>query len=138
MPDMELLRNVALSSNICPTCLDAAQQEPMTYEEWANSEWGLPGSDARYCAEACHCVLMPDDIIDQFPAINDKVKLRGDEGSDIRGSVELAPSEHSLKEIMDQWNEEIGTLPKEIYGMPVGEVEAYLRKLYGEWLVGKR
>lgn len=137
MAEDELLRNVVLSSNPCPICVDAAEQEPMTLKEWAASEWGLPGSSARYCEDDCHCLLIPEAVLPEFPAISEKAKLRGEEGSAIRATVELAPSEQGLKGIMDQWNENIGKLPPEIYKMDLYKVEAYLRKLYAEIMGGE-
>lgn len=131
----ELLQNIVLSHNPCPICVDA-NGRTMTLEEWVDSEWGLPGSDARYCSDDCHCVLVPVEVVSDFPAISDKVSLRGEEGTEIRAIVELSPSEEGLKDIMDAWNRDIGRLPQEIYRMPVMEIEAYLRKLYAEALGG--
>ncbi len=101
----------------------------MTYDEWASSEWGLPGSDGRYCADACHCVLMPPEIIPDFPEIDSRVKLRGEDGSEIGSIVDITPREEGLKDVMEYWNAHYGKLPPEIYSMDVFEVEAYLRKL---------
>lgn len=132
----ELLKNIILSSNPCPVCIAAADQEPMTLDQWAESEWGLPGSSARYCEDACHCALIPEGVLDEFPAINERVKLRGEEGTEIRAVVKLSPSEDGLKDIMDAWNRDLGRLPQEIYRMPAKEIEAYLRKLYEERVGG--
>ncbi|MHB8053685.1 MAG: hypothetical protein ACYDH3_00310 [Candidatus Aminicenantales bacterium] len=123
------LINVPLSSNVCPICVTASDQPPMTYQEWSESEWGLPGSDARYCGQACHCILMPEEMLAEFPAIDDTVKLRGEEGSEVESVVEISPAEEGLKEAMDTWNKEFGKLPSEIYDMNVSEIEPYLRKL---------
>jgi len=127
-----LLQNVILSSNPCPICVDAADQEPMTHDEWASSEWGLPGSSARYCEDDCHCILVPVDAMDKLPEISDLVKLRGEEGTEIRSVVDISPSEQGLKDIMEEWNAKYGKLPPEIYDMDVFEVETYLRKLIKE------
>ena len=137
MAEGELLRNVVLSSNPCPICIAASEAEPMTMEEWEASEYGLPGSSARYCEDDCHCILVPEAVLSEFPAISELAKLRGEEGSDIRSTVELAPSEKGLKEIMDLWNENIGKLPKEIYKMNLYKAEAYLRALYAKWITGE-
>ena len=115
--------------NPCPICLDAADQEPMSYSSWADSEWGLPGTDARYCSDDCHCVLVPVDALDELPEINNLVKLRGEEGAEIPSIVEIGPSEQGLKDVMEEWNRLYGKLPPEIYDMDAFEVEAYLRKL---------
>ncbi len=125
----ELLTNVILSSKPCPKCVEAAEQEPMTFAEWAASEWGLPGSDGRYCGGFCHCVLAPRDVIDEFPEISKQVKLRGEEGSEIGSVVDIGPAEKGLKEVMEYWNANYGKLPPEIYDMNVFVVEGYLRKL---------
>ena len=129
MAEGELLQNVVLSRNPCPICADANGRR-MTLEEWAESEWGLPGSSARYCEDDCHCILIPAAVLPEFPAVSKQAKLRGETASEIRATVDLAPSEEGLKDIMDRWNEEIGQLPPEIYSMDVSKVEAYLRKLY--------
>jgi hypothetical protein len=128
----ELLANQILSTDPCPICQDAAAQDPMTYEDWANSEWGLPGSDARYCGDNCHCVLAPEDVLAEFPALDNLVALRGEEGSDIAAVIDITPNEKGLKDAMDEWNATRGKLPPEIYEMDVFEVEAYLRKLMGK------
>lgn len=136
MADELRLKNVTLSSKPCPICVDAGEQEPMTEAEWAASEWGLPGSSARYCDENCHCALVPEAVLSEFPAINAQVKLRGEEGTEVRAVVELAPSEEGLKEIMDKWNRDLGKLPPVIYDMELYDVEPYLRKLYAQTLGG--
>ena len=127
----QLLQNVVLSRNPCPICLDA-NGRVMTYKQWAASKWGLPGSSARYCEDDCHCILVPKELVGEFPAINKQVRLRGEEGSEIKTIVDLSPAEEGLKEIMDLWNATLGKLPQEIYDMDVLEVEAYLRKLYAQ------
>lgn len=131
----EQLQNVVLSHNPCPVCVDA-NGRVMSYEEWASSEWGLPGTSARYCEDDCHCVLVPVEVLAEFPAISEKAALRGEEGSTIRATVDLSPAEDGLKDIMDTWNRDLGKLPPEIYKMPVMEVEAYLRRLYRELMGG--
>lgn len=135
MTDLRL-QNVVLSTRSCPICVDA-NGRIMTYEEWADSEWGLPGSDARYCSDACHCILVPVDALAGLPEISKQVALRGEKGSEIQAVVDIFPKEQGLKEIMDEWNAEIGKLPQEIYDMEVMKVEAYLRKKYTA-LRGKR
>jgi len=128
MPEGELLQNVVLSRNPCPICIDANGRQ-MPYEEWADSEWGLPGSSARYCEDDCHCVLVPVEAIDELPEISKLVKLRGEEGTEIRSVVDITPSEQGLKEVMEEWNAMGMKLPPEIYKMDLFKVEAYLRKL---------
>lgn len=125
----EILQNVVLSRNPCPICLDANGRQ-MTYDEWAASEWGLPGSSVRYCEDDCHCILVPLEAMPHLPEISKQAALRGETGSELLQIVELGPEEEGLKEIMDLWNEEIGKLPDEIYDMDVYEVEAYLRQEY--------
>jgi len=132
MPEGELLQNVICSMNPCPICIDAADQEPVTYEEWAGSEWGLPGSSARYCEDDCHCILVPVDAMGELPEISNLVKLRGEEGTEITSIVDISPSEQGLKEAMEEWNAMGMQLPPEIYDMDVMKVEAYLRKLMEE------
>ncbi len=139
MADAELLQNIVLSRNPCPICLDAADQEPMTLEEWAESEWGLPGSSTRYCEDDCHCVLMPVALMDEFPAISERVHLRGEEGTDIRAIVEIGPAEAGLKEIMDKWNEDLGKIPEQFYHIKnLAKAETYLRELYAKWVAEGR
>ena len=128
MPEGELLQNVVLSMNPCPICVDANGQQ-MTYEEWADSEYGLPGSSARYCEDDCHCILVPVEAMGELPEISDLVKLRGEEGTEIKSIVDISPSEQGLKDVMEEWNAKYGKLPPEIYSMDVMKVEAYLRKL---------
>jgi hypothetical protein len=125
----ELLQNVVLSRNPCPICQDANGRQ-LTYEEWAMSRWGLPGSSARYCEDDCHCILVPVAALPDLPEISEQAALRGEEGSEIVSIIELSPAEQGLKEIMDLWNEELGKLPDKIYDMDVFEVEAYLRRRY--------
>lgn len=127
MSDAELLKNVLMSTDPCPICVDAADQEPMTYDDWADSEWGLPGSDARYCGDHCHCVLVPEDVLDEFPAISDLAVLRGETGSELKAIVDVGPREEGLKAVMDEWNASYGKLPDEIYDMELDEIEPYLR-----------
>ena len=126
------LENQILSTNPCPSCEEAADQEPMDYESWASSEFGLPGSDARYCGDHCHCLLLPVGLIDEFPALDDLVKLRGDEGSDISAIIDILPDEKALSDAMDEWNAQYGKLPPEIYDMELDEILPYLRKLMAE------
>jgi hypothetical protein len=125
----ELLQNVICSMNPCPICEDAAGQEPMTYDDWASSEYGLPGSSGRYCEDDCHCILVPVDAMDELPEISELVRLRGEEGTEIPSVIDISPSEQGLKEVMEEWNAKYGKLPPEIYDMDVFEVEPYLRKL---------
>lgn len=132
MAEGELLQNVVLSLNPCPICVDAGEQEPMTFEEWASSEWGLPGSGGRYCLDKCHCVLLPPAIIDQFPALNEKVHLRGEEGTEILAVVDIYPGEMGLKDIKEKWMATRGRLPKEIYDMALEDIGPYLLRLMGE------
>ena len=131
MVEGERLQNIILSSNPCPICEGAADQEPMAHEEWAGSEWGLPESLKRYCnlKGACHCLLIPVGAMDELPEISKLVKLRNEEGSEIKSIVEITPNEQSLKNVMDEWNTKYGKLPQEIYDMDVFDVEPYLRKL---------
>ncbi len=123
------LQNQLLSTNPCPKCVEASDQEPMTLEEWAASVWGLPGSEGRYCGDFCHCVLAPADVLAEFPELDLNVKLRGEDGSEIGAVVDIGPAEEGLKDAMDEWNRTRGKLPKEIYDMPLDEIEGYLRKL---------
>jgi len=101
----------------------------MTLAQWKKSKWGLPGSSGRYCEDDCHCILVPVEMIPELPTIGDRVKLRGDDNTDVPKVVDLHPRELSLKELMDKWNEKYGKLPPEIYDMPVESIEAYLREL---------
>ena len=121
------LQNVVLSSRPCPDCQEADGMV-MTYDEWAASQWGLPGSSGRVCEDDCHCTLIPVDMLDDFPGISDRVKLRGDKDSDIRGMVEIGPNEGGLKQLMQDWYE-LGNdiLPREIYDMDFDAIEPYLR-----------
>lgn len=127
--DQTLLENVILSTNPCPLCQEAAKQPPMTIQDWADSVWGLPGSDGRYCGDFCHCILMPIDMLEEFPAINEQIKLRGEEGSEVPAIVDISPREEGLKAAMDEWNADFGKLPPEIYDMDLYKVEDYLRTL---------
>ena len=126
------LKNIILSSNPCPICIDAARQPPMTKTEWRNSRWGLTDSKKRYCnlkAHNCHCILVPIQLIDELPAKGKQILLRGDKDSDIRSIIEIGPRENRLKNLMDKYNAKIGKLPPEIYDMPIAEIIPYLQKL---------
>ena len=82
------LKNIILSSNPCPICIDAARQLPMTKTDWRNSRWGLTDSKKRYCnlkANSCHCILVPIQLISELPPKGKKVLLRGDKKTDMAG-----------------------------------------------------
>ena len=125
----ELLRNVTLSSNVCPSCREAAASKDKTLAEWKRSKWGLPGSSGRYCDKDCHCILFPVDRLEDFPAIGSDVRLRGDDDTDIRKTIDIHPHEEDLAALMDEWNAKYGKLPPEIYDMPIEDVEAFLKEL---------
>ena len=128
------LKNVILSSNPCPICIDAARQPPMTKTEWRNSRWGLTDSKKRYCnlkANSCHCILVPPQMMELLPDIGERIPLRGDRRKDIRNLIEIGPNEMELKNLMDEYNLTIGKLPDEIYDMPLEEVAGYLRGILG-------
>ena len=126
------LKNIILSSNPCPICIDAARQSPMIKTKWRNSRWGMTDSKKRYCnlhGHNCHCILVPTQLISELPAKGKKVLLRGDKDSDIRPIIEIGPRENQLKNLMDKYNAKIGKLPPEIYDMPIDEIAPYLQKL---------
>ena len=126
------LKNVILSSNPCPICVDAAKKAPMVKSKWKVSRFGMTDSKKRYCnltAHNCHCILVPTQLISELPAKGKKVLLRGDKDSDIRRIIDIGPRENRLKNLMDRYNAEIGKLPPEIYDMPVLEIAPYLQKL---------
>jgi len=124
--------NVVLSSNPCPDCI-RANGMTMTMTGWKTSVFGIPGSDKRVCDGHCHCVLVPIDMMKELPAIDKKVKLRGDDITDIGKTVDIYPNEILLKELMDEYNMRIGKLPPEIYEMPLNKVIPFLEGL----LIGK-
>jgi hypothetical protein len=124
-------RNVLLSSNPCPKCIEASEADPMTETEWAFSEWGMPGTDGRYCGDSCHCLLVEEGIEVPEPLFG-KEKLRGDEDSDIRKVVEIGPKEMGLKDIKEKWMSLYERLPKEIYKMTVDEIGPYLKSLMAQ------
>lgn len=103
----------------------------MTIEEWRDSEFGLPGSDGRYCGSACHCLLVPEGIEVPEPLFG-KEKLRGEEKTDIKKVVEFGSAELELKDLMERWNLVYGKLPAEIYKLPVDKVADYLRALLAQ------
>jgi hypothetical protein len=129
--DAGRFRNLILSSNPCPKCIEAASQDPMTIDEWIASQWGLPGSSGRYCEDDCHCLLVPEGTDVPEPLFG-KEKLRGEEKADIKKVIEFGSAEIELKDLMDRWNLLYGVLPAEIYTMPVGEVAAYLKALFSQ------
>jgi hypothetical protein len=105
----------------------------MTFDEWEGSPWGLPGSSGRICEDDCHCVLIPDEMLPEFPAIGDEVKLRGDKDTDISAIVEIGPNEAGLKELMEEWYAKGNAkLPPEIYEMDFEDIGPYLKKLMGK------
>ena len=123
--------NVLASTNPCPACVEASEQSPMTLDEWRASEWGLPGSSGRYCEDDCHCILIPEELLPEFPQLAEGgPKLRGEPGSDIRAIVEIGPNEEKLKLLMEIFNENIGKLPKDIYSLPIDEVISLLEKIF--------
>ncbi len=131
MPD---LTNVILSSNPCPICISAARQSPMTLEEWRSSQWGDTDSKKRFCnlkAHSCHCIFVPVEMLDELPAIGEKVKLRSDKVTDIKPVIDIHPNEIILKELMEEYNTTIGVLPKVIYTMPIEGVIPFLREKLG-------
>jgi hypothetical protein len=132
------LTNVVLSHNPCPDCV-ACNGKSMTFEEWEDSEWGLPGSSGRVCEDDCHCVLVPNESLADLPAIGEKVKLRGDEDTDIRKIVDIGPNEENLKFLMDKWKELTGgrKLPPEIYKMSFKDIEKYLLKMIEKLKIGE-
>jgi len=127
------LTNVVLSHAPCPDCV-SANGKSLTYSGWEESQWGLPGSDGRICGSSCHCVLVPNEALPDLPAIGEKVKLRGDEDTDIRKVVEIGPNEQAIKDLMDTWNSltDGRKLPPEIYKMPFDKIMAYLKKRIAE------
>jgi hypothetical protein len=129
----ENLQNVALSHNICPDCQDA-NGKVMSYEEWENSEYGLPGSSGRICEDDCHCILVPVDVLPDLGGISERaVKLRGDAGTDVGGIVDVGFHEDSLKADMEDWYAVTGEkLPPEIYTMPFDEIGPYMKKKLAE------
>jgi len=124
--------NLVLSHNPCPICVQAGDERPMTEQEWRDSEYGLPGSDGRYCGDCCHCLLVEAGTdISELLIGNDK--LRGDEESDVRKIIELGPREQALKDLMEEWYARGNrVLPPEIYDMEFGEIAPYLKKLMGK------
>lgn len=126
------LKNIILSSNPCPICRNAGKQSPMTKTAWIGSEMGLPDSKKRYCnlkAFNCHCIMVPTEMIEELPAKGKKILLRGDKDSDIRPIIEIGPREDRLKSLMEEYNETIGKLPKEIYTMPLEDIADFLEGL---------
>jgi len=121
------LTNITLSSNVCPKCVEA-RGKSMTLAAWKASIWGLPGSSGRYCEDDCHCILVPDGKLKDFPDIGKGIKLRGDKDSGIRKIVEIGPGETKLKQYMELWNAKIGRLPKEIYTMQIVDIVPLLEK----------
>jgi len=124
----EAYTNVVLSSNPCPDCR-RANGKTMTMPEWKKSEYGIPGSDKRICDGNCHCVLVPEELMEEFPEIDKKSKLRGDIDTDIGKTVDIYPNELRLKRLMDKYNRQIGKLPPEIYDMPLDKIADYLDDL---------
>lgn len=129
MPD-ELFENAICSHKPCPSCVQAAQQAPMTFEDWQSSEYGLPGSSGRFCEDDCHCLLVPAGTVTEGDL--GEGALRGDPDSDIGKIVDIGPNEQSLQELMDEWNQTRGKLPPAIYKMPLEDVIPFLRKLLGK------
>lgn len=107
----------------------------MELQEWQASSFGDTDSKKRYCnlkAHSCHCILVPEDMLDELPAIGEKVKLRGDEGTDVKPIVDIHPNEIILKELMEEYNATIGVLPKVIYTMEMDAVIPFLKGKLGQ------
>lgn len=127
-------KNIILSSNPCPVCLDA-ENRSMTLAEWKKSKWGLTDSKKRYCnlkKHSCHCLLLPEDLIEKFPRIGKAVKLRSDKDTDISAVVEIHPNEVILRDLMNEYNLKIGRLPDEFYEIALEQCIPFLRKLLGK------
>jgi len=125
--------NVILSSNPCPVCLEA-EGKFMTLAQWKKSKYGLPNSKKRYCnlkKQSCHCLMMPENMLDKFPRIGKGEKLRGDKDTDIKAVVDIHPNEQVLKDLMDEYNAKFGRLPDEFYEIPLDQCIPFLRKLLG-------
>jgi len=127
------LTNIVLSTNPCPSCQECNGQS-MTFDEWEGSPWGLPGSSGRLCEDDCHCILVPDEMMDELPDLGgESVKLRGDKDTDIEAIVEVGPDEAELKKLMEDWYAAGNAkLPKEIYDMNFEDIGPYLKKLLGK------
>jgi hypothetical protein len=125
----EQLQNVVLSHNPCPSCVECNGMI-MDYASWADSEWGLPGSDGRLCSDSCHCALIPVDMLPDLPGIGDLIKLRGDKGTDIRKIIEVGPHENDVSDLLKEWKELTGSekLPREISDMEFDDIEPLTRK----------
>ena len=123
--------NIVLSSNPCPICI-GANGKTMTLAKWKVSPYGLTDSKKRYCnikTVGCHCILVPKEMVDLLPDVGKRIKLRGDEVTDIKPIVYIHPNEEQLKNLMERYNFEVGTLPAEIYDMPLNKIIPYLRGL---------
>lgn len=123
--DGTVYQNVALSSDPCPVCLEANGQE-MTLGEWQDSEYGMPGSDQRYCGDNCHCILVPTDALASLPAIGEMAKLREDDNSDIGAVVDVGPNEQEMQNLVDEYTTKIGELPRNLFDMPIDEMIDFL------------
>ncbi|HDR68001.1 MAG TPA: hypothetical protein ENN61_03000 [Bacteroidaceae bacterium] len=73
-------------------------------------------------------MLVPENILPELPWIGKRVKLRGDENTDIKPVIEIGPNEMELKILMEKWNKHIGKLPKQIYSMTAEEALIYMGK----------
>lgn len=129
------LVNIVTSNNPCPICA-SINGMTMTLQEWEASPYGVPGSDGRYCDGSCHCILVPDTLIDRFDWIDPNYVPRGDPGSTIGPVIEIFPNERALADLMNDWNARFGRLPKEIYQMPVMDGWKYLKAMYDRRIAG--
>jgi hypothetical protein len=69
----ETYRWSAVLVNTCPDCL-SQHGKVKTWEEWEQSEFGLPRSGATVCRENCHCVLVPEKYTEIEPIFRKKKK----------------------------------------------------------------
>ena len=129
MPEA-LYTNIVLSSGPCPVCAEASGKE-MTLKEWAASKYGTPGSKKRYCClrgNNCHCILAPVAALAQFPAIGEKVMLRGDFDTDIPAIIEIMPGETMLEMLLKKYEAKVGKIPTQVWYMSIKEAIEFLTK----------
>lgn len=127
------LTNVILSSNPCPTCVEA-EGKTMTLAEWQRSKYGVPGSHRRICDGFCHCILVTAEMKEtlETTGLGKRFKLRGDKDSDIGKIIDIGPREQKLSDLMDRYSKEVGRLPDEFYATPFAKKPEWLQNALKE------
>ena len=124
----ELLFNLIQSTKPCPSCKEAEGVGSMTFDQWNESNYGIPGSSSRWCGDSCHCVLVPDGT--ELPTLGTEL-LRGDPDTDIPKITDTFPLELRLEELSVLWRAKFGAMKSIHTKMGLEELVATLESDLG-------